>query len=58
MKTQGLEMIGNEESRMSLDKLRSLSNFFIEEDDKDRFTAFIQKLGKGYLALTNQNQIS
>ena len=51
-------MIGNEESRMSLDKLRSLSNFFTEEDDKDRFTAFIQKLGKGYLALTNQKQIS
>ena len=58
LKTQGLEMIGNEESRMSLDKLRSLSNFFTEEDDKDRFTAFIQKLGKGYLALTNQKQIS
>ncbi|WP_373544543.1 hypothetical protein [Chamaesiphon sp.] len=54
LNSQGLEMIGNEESRTSLDKLRSLANLFADEDDKNQFSAFIQKLGKGYIALTNQ----
>jgi hypothetical protein len=56
--TQGLEMIGDEESRTGLDKLQSIANLFTDEDDKNQFSTFIQKLGKGYIALTNQKPVS
>jgi hypothetical protein len=52
LESQGLDMIGNEEARKSLDKLHSIANLFTNEDDKNQFSAFVQQLGKGYLALT------
>ena len=57
LSSQGLELIGDKESRKNLDELRSIANLFADEDDKNKFSAFIQKLGKGYLALTNQKPV-
>ena len=57
LSSQGLELIGDKESRKNLDELRSIANLFADEDDKNNFSAFIQKLGKGYLALTNQKTV-
>jgi hypothetical protein len=58
LNSQGIDLIDNEESRKSLDKLRAIANLFTDEDDKNQFSAFIQKLGKGYLALTNQKPVA
>jgi hypothetical protein len=52
LNSQGLELIGDEESRENLDKLSSIASLFTNEDDKNQFSHFIQQLGKGYLALT------
>lgn len=57
LNSQGLELIGNEEARTSLEKLRSIANLFTDEADKNQFSAFIQKLGTGYLALSNQKPV-
>jgi hypothetical protein len=58
LNSQGLELIGNEEARTSLEKLRSIANLFTDEDDKNQFSAFIQKLGSGYLAFANQKSVA
>ena len=58
LESQGLDMIGNEEARKSLEKLRSIANLFNNEDDKNQFSAFIQQLGKGYLALASQKPVA
>jgi hypothetical protein len=52
LKNSGLELISNEESRKNLEKLRSISNLFTHEDDKNQFSAFVQQLGRDYLALS------
>ena len=57
MSSQGLELISDKEFRKNLDELRSIANLFTDEDDKNQFSAFIQKLDKGYLALTNQEPV-
>jgi hypothetical protein len=58
LESQGLDMIGNEEARKSLDKLRSIANLFTNEDDKNQFSAFVQQLGKAYLALASQKPVA
>ena len=56
--SQGLDMISNEEARKSLEKLHSIANLFNNEDDKNQFSAFIQQLSKGYLALASQEPVA
>lgn len=58
LKTQGLEMIGNKESRKNLDKLHSITNLFTNEDDKSQFSHFVQQLGESYLAITSLKPVA
>lgn len=57
LENQGLELIGNEESRKNLEKLRLIANLFTNEDDKNQFSHFVQQLSKDYLATTSQKSV-
>jgi hypothetical protein len=58
LENQGLELISNEESRKNLEKLRTIASLFTDENDKNKFSAFVQQLGKGYLALVSQKLVA
>lgn len=58
LKTQGLEMIENKESRKNLNKLHSIANLSTNEDDKNQFSHFVQQLGESYLAITSLKPVA
>jgi hypothetical protein len=58
LNSQGLELIGDEESRNDLENLHSIASLFPNEDDKNQFSHFVQQLSKDYLALESQKQIA
>lgn len=52
LKTQGLAMLDDDESRHNLDKLYSLANIFSDDQDKEQFNNFLQQIGEQCLAMT------